>query len=37
MEKLRQTARNLKEIGMPVEKIAKVTGLSPKELEVFWD
>ena len=28
MEKLRMTVRNLKEIGMPVDQIAKVTGLT---------
>ncbi len=36
VEKLRTTVRNLKEIGMPVEQIAKVTGLNPKEVEALW-
>ena len=36
-EKLRQTVRNLKDIGMSIEQIAKVTGLDHVEVEALWD
>ena len=35
-EKLRQTVCGLKKIGMPVEQVAKVTGLNPEEVEALW-
>jgi len=34
---VRQTIRNLKEIGMSVEQVSKVTGLKPTEVETLWD
>ena len=35
-ERLRQTVCNLKEVGMSVEQISKVTGLEPTEVETLW-
>ena len=35
-ERLRQTVCNLKEVGMSVEQISKVTGLKPTEVETLW-
>ena len=35
-EKLRQTVCGLKDIGMPVAQVAKVTGLEPEEVEALW-
>ena len=35
-EKLRQTVCGLKDIGMPIDQIAKVTGLKAEEVESLW-
>ena len=35
-ERLRQTVCNLKEVGMSVEQVSKVTGLEPTEVETLW-
>ena len=35
-ERLRQTVCNLKEVGMSVEQISKITGLKPTEVETLW-
>ena len=35
-ERLRQTICNLKEVGMSVEQISKITGLKPTEVETLW-
>ena len=35
-EKLRQTVCGLKDIGMPIDQIAKVTGLKAEEVEALW-
>ena len=35
-ERLRQTICNLKEVGMSVEQVSKVTGLEPTEVETLW-
>ena len=35
-ERLRQTICNLKEVGMSVEQVSKVTGLEPTEVESLW-
>ncbi|MBQ9432386.1 MAG: Rpn family recombination-promoting nuclease/putative transposase [Kiritimatiellae bacterium] len=35
-ERLRQTVFNLKEVGMSVEQISKVTGLKSTEVETLW-
>ena len=35
-ERLRQTVCNLKEVGMSVEQISKITGLKPTEVETVW-
>ena len=35
-ERLRQTIFNLKEVGMSVEQVSKVTGLEPTEVETLW-
>ena len=34
-EKLRQTVCGLKEIGMPIDQIAKVTGLTADEIKAL--
>jgi hypothetical protein len=36
METLRQTVCGLKDIGMPIDQIAKVTGLKADEVEAVW-
>ena len=35
-ERLRQTICNLKQVGMSVEQVSKVTGLEPAEVETLW-
>ena len=35
-ERFRQTVCNLKEVGMSVEQVSKITGLEPAEVETLW-